>query len=276
MADEQQDAPTPISSPMVARISPKIPSFWAANPELWFAQVEAQFFLAGITDNKTKYSYVISSLEQRFAMEVQDIISQPPSDTSYDTLKTELIRRLSVSEEKKIRKVLLEEDLGDRTPSQFLRHLKSLSSATAVGDQLLKTLWVQRLPPHIQGILQTQQDLPCDRLAIIADKILEVQPITSTLPNVAAVTYSDTQITLLTEQIKNLTVQVSKLVAHVMSTTNSVPPKPRYRSISRSSSSQHSTMCWYHRKYGLQAHRCVQPCNFNPGNNNKENSNDDH
>jgi hypothetical protein len=44
---------------------------------MWFAQSEAQFSLAGISSEKTKFHYVISQLEQRYAAEVEDIITSP-------------------------------------------------------------------------------------------------------------------------------------------------------------------------------------------------------
>ena len=77
--------------PEVSRISVKPPPFWRDRPALWFAQLEAQFTLAGITTEATKYSYVIANLDERYAKEVEDLLSMPPTDTPYTKLKTELI-----------------------------------------------------------------------------------------------------------------------------------------------------------------------------------------
>ena len=62
----------------VAGISVKIPPFWAEQPALWFAQVEAQFLVAGITQDATKFGHVVGKLEGRYAIEVADIITDPP------------------------------------------------------------------------------------------------------------------------------------------------------------------------------------------------------
>jgi hypothetical protein len=46
-------------------------------PAVWFAQAEAQFFLAGISSETTKFLHVISQLDHRYAAEVEHIISSP-------------------------------------------------------------------------------------------------------------------------------------------------------------------------------------------------------
>jgi hypothetical protein len=66
---------------------------------VWFAQTEAQFILAGISSEKTKFYYVISQLYQRYAVEVEVIITSPPERDPYTTLKTEMMTRLSPSRE---------------------------------------------------------------------------------------------------------------------------------------------------------------------------------
>jgi hypothetical protein len=60
------------NSPMSAEISSvavRLPPFWAERPNVWFAQAEAQFTLAGISSEQTKFYYVISQLDHRYATE---------------------------------------------------------------------------------------------------------------------------------------------------------------------------------------------------------------
>ncbi|GBL86026.1 hypothetical protein AVEN_89083-1 [Araneus ventricosus] len=95
------------------------------------------------------------------------------------TLAQSLKHDLSVSFQNKsvhIRTLLSDLPLEDRKPTQLLRKM-TLLAADKISD-LLKLLWLQRLPSSTQQILtSSSEDLP--GLANIADKILEV---TGTLP----------------------------------------------------------------------------------------------
>jgi hypothetical protein len=106
---------------------------------VWFAQLEGQFALSSITQDATKFYYVISHLENKYAAEVEDVITNPPPTGRYEKIKAQLIRRLSLSEDQRVRQLLMHEKMGDRRPTQFLRHLRTLAGPSVLSD-FLRTL----------------------------------------------------------------------------------------------------------------------------------------
>ena len=72
----------------------KLPTFLTAQPDVWFAQAEAQFNRHGITADDTKYYYI-----------VLDLISQPP-DYKYSTLKGRLIDTFGVNKHERASRLL--------------------------------------------------------------------------------------------------------------------------------------------------------------------------
>ena len=83
-----QESPDSSQGGYIHRPAVRLPPFW---PGLWFATAEAQFDLASVTSERTKFNYVISQLEYRHAAEVEDLIISPPANEPYTTLKTELV-----------------------------------------------------------------------------------------------------------------------------------------------------------------------------------------
>ncbi|XP_072375738.1 uncharacterized protein [Diabrotica undecimpunctata] len=138
----------------VDRVSVKIPPFWTSDPEIWLLQVENQFALANITSNATKFNYIVANLETAYVSEVRDITVSPPATDRYIKLKTELIKRLSASQQK-IKRLPEHEELGNRRPSQFLRHLQSLADTT-IPDNIIRSLCLDILPSSTKAILATQ------------------------------------------------------------------------------------------------------------------------
>lgn len=244
------------------------PTFWPEKPAVWFLQLEGQFHLAGITEDTTKYYYVVSFLESKYANLIEDILTSPPSTDMYGKLKTELIKRLSVSKENQIRQLLMHEELGDRKPSQFLRHLQQLAGAD-MPDSFLKTIWTSRLPGNMQTIIACQDSAPLQTLADMADKIHDIVPPTS---HVAAASSSRTESVLgdMAKQIAELTRQVQALTnaQHASRPRNRSNSQQRNRSASNRSQSNYRKypVCWYHARYGNQAKKCVKPCDYTAGN----------
>lgn len=261
MKSEPSDEPTY----SMTTVNIKIPPFWPEKPAIWFAQVECQFAISKVTDETAKFYHIVGSLERQYAAEVEDILTGAPD---YNKLKSELIKRLSVSRENKVKQLLMVEELGNRKPSQFLRHLQHLAGPEVPGD-FLKTIWTSRLPSGMQTIIASQPTLSLDALAELADRINDIAPSTH---RVAEVSSSTSAFDELTKQVAVLTKQVHALTTKLDSRSRSRQRSTSHRDNRRSTSSRRSSsnyqkfpVCWYHNKFGAKATKCVKPCDFDSG-----------
>lgn len=251
----------------VAAIGVKVPPFWPHKPSLWFVNLEAQYALANITADSTKYAHLISCLDAKYAAEVEDIIINPPMNGKYDKLKAEIIRRLSISQEQRIRQLLSQEEVGDRKPTQFLRHLRSLAGSDIKYD-FLRSLWVNRLPSYIQAIIATQDKLDLDEVARLADKVSEVMPpqpqsfVASTSAGTASTsTAAVVDISDISKQIAELTRQVAALQASQNRSRSRSRGRGNYYQVRQRIRSANG-YCWYHATFQQKAQKCRSPCKF--------------
>ncbi|XP_065193198.1 uncharacterized protein LOC135824372 [Sycon ciliatum] len=265
-ATDGQPVPAPPPA-AVTSVSLKLPPFWPNDPQLWFTQVEAQFAIKGITVENTKYQYVVSSLTHEFAHEVRDVLLQPPTQQPYTNLKRHLVERLCASEQKRIRQLLTEAQLGDRRPSQFLRHLRQLQGASVVESAVLQELFLQRLPPHVRMVLASASSLSLEQQASLADNLMEIastpQP---ALHHVAATPVSPSPDASMEPQelrteISSLHQQLDRASSSQHRGRSQSPGHGRSKSPRRPQKDQSDdTLCFYHRRFGDKAQRCTMPC----------------
>ncbi|XP_014770002.1 uncharacterized protein LOC106869023 [Octopus bimaculoides] len=122
--------------------------------------------------NAARLTHVIGSLSPEILNKVRDLIMAPPA-------------RTEESQQKRLRQLLLTEELGDKKPSQLLRRMKQLMGDDKLPNRVLKQLFVQRLPSNTLVILaDTKDNSSVEELAELADRIADVP---SSCPSMSAV-----------------------------------------------------------------------------------------
>ncbi|KAI4474110.1 hypothetical protein M0804_015015 [Polistes exclamans] len=237
----------------------KLPPFWKENPVLWFAQAEAAFNIARVTNDSTKFQHLVVHLDQDILPYISDILVAPPEEGKFEALKARIISAFDESNETKLRKLLRSSQPTDTRPSNILQRLRHIANGQCT-DNILRTLFMEQLPDYIRSILAISEVTDLTKLALQADKILEVSK-----ADVAAVTLTparetrhtnvDTELAELREMVKNLSLELSKLR----------PRRDRSRSRSRNRGSNvkvNNGLCYYHSRFQAQARKCRQPCTW--------------
>lgn len=243
-----------------------VPQFWPENPEIWFAQIEAQFYNAKVHTDTAKFNTIVGAMDSKILGQVSEAVLSPPEQNKYENIKRLLILRFSDSEQMKARKLLSQMTLGDQRPSHLLNEMRHLAGAK-LPDEFLKTLWLANLPTHARAILSA-----CDSnlaaLGTMADKILEVgqfSNINVVETSTATADWSrrpNTEYSALELRIEQLTKQVQNM-------SHQRHSRSRSRNRSAGAARDRSTteravhdFCWYHYKFGTAATKCKEPCKF--------------
>ncbi|BHF66092.1 hypothetical protein SprV_0200910600 [Sparganum proliferum] len=137
----------------------------------------------------------------------------PTTEAPYAALKEALISRISLSTQKRLQRLISEEDLGDGKPTQLLRRLEQLADGQKLDATMFKQLLLQRLPPSVQAILAPNiPSSTVQTLAETADRILEYYQPPVTV-NVASRSTIAPTIEDVVKRLDALTLEVSQLRA---------------------------------------------------------------
>lgn len=246
MPDQEENKPE-VSCHAVAL---KLPQFWSTDPQIWFAQVEAQFATRKITNQDTKFHYVVASLSPEVAVDIRDLLIQKPAENAYDELKKKLLERTTTTKAQKLQQLLATEELGDRKPSQLLRRFQQLLDDSPTDHPLVRELFLQRLPQHVRQLLAVTSNAttPLEELAKLADKAMEVQG-----NNINAVQRPSEL-----AAFDNLQAQLNE-INNTLATLTQKRTKPAGQpTVSLQTGKQ--PLCWYHQRFGGKARKCQPPC----------------
>ncbi|KAH9579519.1 hypothetical protein MS3_00009639 [Schistosoma haematobium] len=125
-------------------------SFTSHDPEVWFAALEFQYETRCITSRRRKYAFALESLPEDHIVAVREVVLNSNAPNAYNCLKEAIFRHLLPSGEERLTTLLARHPLGDAKPSHHLTCLQSLAGPTAADSEIVKGLWLDSSPAHIQ------------------------------------------------------------------------------------------------------------------------------
>lgn len=235
------------------KVSLRLNNFWPNKPAAWFGRAEAQFNYAQITRSRTKFDAVASILEEDQCDIILDLLTSPPPEDQdpYGQLKNRLLAENKISDTKRYKTLLNDMVLGDKKPSTLLREMKVL--APEIDETFLRNVWMERLPPHMRGILSATDVSDLAKLGVTADAIAEntvalgIQQMSVQHPN-------NNPLEEVLQKLKELTIKVDKVSQRM----DRLDATKRHRS----KTPARSNMCYFHTKFGNKATKCQPPCAF--------------
>jgi hypothetical protein len=207
-------------------VSLKLPPFWPEDPETWIDQVEAQFHIRKITSDETKFHYVVAALDPPTARRMRDTIRGAPDGQKYATLRKRLSDTFGLDESARANKILSMRGLGDRKPSELMDEMLALADGHAPCF-LFKQIFLNQLPEPLQIPLAMMDFTDPRTFALNADKLW-----------------------------------AAKNSCDASGSINKVLTQPKPRKTFATTGPNDEGLCFYHAKFGSEAHKCRAPCTF--------------
>ena len=116
---------------------------------------------------------------------VKDLITDTRLNSTYDSIKQEVLFRTSLSAEKRFQTLVNDELLGNRMPSELLRRMRKLAEDVPADSAFIKQFFLSRLLPQVKTILTPMvEKSSVDEIAASADKVMDFTkgPITASIP----------------------------------------------------------------------------------------------
>lgn len=312
MADSDREMETTVSSPekpipqhdiryqpgpssAADAVGIKLQEFWTNDPTNWFRVAEIHFSHQKVSD-KQKYLLTLSALSPAACKKIDDFLQNPPTEYLYEALKSALLDRLAPSDERKLETLLSGQELGDGRPSEILRSIRALANNT-VSDQIIRSLWVRRLPPIIKtAIVGHPATVSLDELKRQADRIYDFltpeqqvcefsrsRPRMRPTLNTHNRNTSDnsrsrgnypTSSMSVEDRLSRIEAAIQKLASRTnngnnyrgrSSSRNRTRSSTPHRNARSSRRTHYNGVCYYHHFFGNRAKDCNKPCQFERG-----------
>lgn len=155
------------------RVAIKPSEFCEASANGWFSILEAQFQLANITTNQTKFFTALSSFPANL---VQRLAPEIITGRDYDQLRASVLALVERSKPELFESLISGEIMTGR-PSAYLSALTRTAQKVGVGEDFIRHRFLQNQPSNIAPVLAAQTTLSLNQLGSLAD---ELQTMTGT------------------------------------------------------------------------------------------------
>ena len=144
---------------------PKMPQFWEQKPQAWFRVFELHYPNA---TQLARFDSMLAFLSTAALCQIDHLIDDPPA-APYTKAKEALIRHFRRSKVEMAEELLALVSLGDRTPTDFLRYMRSLQPGEAE-TTLFRVVFLRCLPQNARDVATQKEDI--DQAAEAAETVL--------------------------------------------------------------------------------------------------------
>ena len=185
-ANREKEKPEGIDAFINAVSKVNLPTFWEADPVLWFRQCESAFRRHGANiSSGVKFDHVVGKLPNSVSLSCRSLLLDINfEDTdAYERLKAHLCKNFGKSKWQMGYALLDSPGLGDRRPSQLLQDMRAMLPPNEAEGTIFQCLFLKKLPTQMSDAIMAANLEEIEAMAEMADRLFD-RPAT---PSVAAV-----------------------------------------------------------------------------------------
>ena len=263
-------------------------------PCVWFTLFESKMEQYQILADEHRRNALASCLPNDVLVIVHDLLL---NHSSYQSIKQRLIQWFEPDLGSRVSELLSYSVITDEKPSQFLLTLRTKLAKSDMSANMIRELFIAKMPEHLRNNLIAMANVTLDELAITADKMVLNSKSQRANQSLYAIKQSNensvvnlSQASDVSSQIKEMENKLNNLLKLVQNNnaphsskgnqSNYYVMKPYQNSQSkrllnkqpdsyRANQPSHTlknNFCWYHQNFGSRARKCLSPCSYVSGN----------
>ena len=149
-------------------VSIKPPSFSDTAADGWFGVMEAQFSIAKITSEQTKFFHAVAALPPEV---YRNLPNDVKTDQSFMELKDAVISSYEATRPQLFTQLIERKTITGR-PSVYLQEMLAIAHKIGVSEDFVRHKFLDSAPNTIYPVLASQKSLTLQQLGTLADELI--------------------------------------------------------------------------------------------------------
>ena len=247
--------------------------FDKSMPTIWFSLFELKLQQCGPLADEQRKNALTSCLPNDILLTIHDLLI---NQASYQCIKQRLLQWFEPNLSSRVTELLNYSSVTAEKPSQFLLMLRTKLAKSDMSQEMIRELFIAKMPENIRNCLKAVKNLSLDELAITADQMISIGKESAVKNTLFAIDHKKSEQSAASNNSDILTRMDSleKKLNDVLNFTKSGKSNKfnkqqlfnQFNKGNKWKTREQPDVCWFHKTFGSRAKKCTKPCNFIAGN----------
>ena len=239
-------------------------------PTIWFSLFKLKLQQCGLLVDEKRKNALTSCLPNDVLLIIHDLLI---NQASYQCIKQRLLQWFEPNLSSRVTELL---NYSSVTASQFLLMLRTKLAKSDMSQEMIRELFIAKMPENIRNCLIAVKNLSLDELAITADQMISSGKESVVKNTLFAIDHKKSEQSAASDnsEILSRMDSLEKKLNNVLNLTksgksnkfNKQHPFNQFYKGNKWKTREQPDVCWFHKTFGSRAKKCTKSCNFIAGN----------